>query len=219
MEVVENNKENNKKNNFIKKHFFSIVKYIIIILVLIFAFIIGTKFSNNFKHKEKVISYGFKDMGFLITQEWYGCVLEDSKTDRTFFNLFKIPLTESRQLFSIDIEVFAGIEFKDIKYTIDHNKKNINVSLPHAIIQNTSTVDDSMQIYLDSESWFSRINLEKNEEARESLKKRARQMALDSGIIEKAENNAEKLITNMIKSNGECSKDTCKDYEIIFKYE
>lgn len=219
MEVVENNKDNNKKNNFIKEHLFSIVKYIVIILVLILAFTMGTKLSNNFKHKEKVISYGFKDMGFLITQEWYGCVLEDSKTDRTFFNLFKIPLTESRQLFSIDIEVFAGIEFKDIKYTINHDKKNINVSLPHAIIQNTSTVDDSMQIYLDSESWFSRIDLEKNEEARESLKKRARQMALDSGIIEKAENNAEKLITNMIKSNGECSMDACKDYKIIFKYE
>lgn len=216
MKVVENNK---KKNNFIRKHLFSIVKYIVVILVLILIFIIGTKLSNGFNHKEKVISYGFKDMGFLITQEWYGCVLEDSKTDRTFFNLFKIPLTESRQIFSIDIEVFAGIEFKDIKYTIDHDNKNINVSLPHAVIQNTSTVDGSMQIYIDSESWFSRIDLEKNEEARESLKKKARQMALDSGIIEKAENNAEKLITNMIKNNGECSKNACKDYEIIFKYE
>ena len=220
MKKVINKKEKNKKDDsFIKKHLFSILKYVVLIVVLILVFMTGAKLSNRFKHEETVISFGFKDMGFLVTQEWYGSVLEDSKVDRTFFDLFKIPLTESRQLFSIDIEVFAGIEFKDIKYTINHDKREINVSLPHAVIQNTSTVDGSMHVYIDSESWFSRIDLEKNQQARESLKKRAKQMALDTGILEKAENNAETLITNMIKSNGECSKNSCKDYEIIFKYE
>lgn len=217
MEVLKEPRANNKRFN--KVNLFKVIKWPLMILILILVFWSGTKLSEKFEHDEKALSFGFKDMGFLITQEWYGRILEDSKVDRSFFDLFTIPLTESRQIFSIDFEVFAGIEFEDINYTVDHKKKEINVSLPHAIIQNTSPVADSMKVYLDSESWFSRIDLESNEKARQSMQKNAEQLALDSGILEKAENNAEKLIANMIKGNGECAKNACIDYNFEFNYE
>lgn len=217
MENTEN-KETKTKKNKSNKVILKIVKWVLGVLILLVIFIAGMKVSDTFEHRENVLNFGFKDMGFLITQEWYGRVVEDSRDDRKFFNLFSIPFTESRQLFSIDIEVFAGIEFKEIEYVVNHDRGVIYVTLPHAVVHNSSTVPNSMKVYLDNESWFSRIDIEENEEARNSLVEKATKSAVESGILEKAENNAEQLITNMIRNNGECSNNVCGDYEFKFQY-
>ena len=192
-----------------------LIKYIVLILVIVAVFILGTKYTEIFNHNETVTEFGFRDVGLLVTQEWYGRIVEDSKVDRKLFNLFSIPGTESRQLFSIDVEVSAAVDFEKIKYDVKRKSDNviIVVSLPHAEIYNSSEVIGSFISYIDTESWFSRIDVEKNQEAREAIRKKAEDIALEQGLLTKADENAQKVITNMIKGNN-----LTKDYEVEFKY-
>ena len=99
-------KKNQKKENVILK---KVVKYsgavaIIIIFGIMFTFGI---ISSNKRHEEKILSLKLKDIGELVTQTCQTVVLEDSKVDRNFFELFSIPFTESRQVFSYEFVVDA----------------------------------------------------------------------------------------------------------------
>ena len=47
-------------------------------------------------HRETIIDFGFKDVGELVTQEWYGKMLEVSSKDRKLFDTISVPFTESK---------------------------------------------------------------------------------------------------------------------------
>ena len=40
---------------------------------------------KSMNHRETIIDFGFKDVGELVTQEWYGRILEDKAKDRKIF--------------------------------------------------------------------------------------------------------------------------------------
>ena len=64
---------------------------------------------TTFNQKFKVTDLGLKDMSELVTQTCTVTVIQDSKKNLTFFKDHKIPLTESRQIFSYDFDVDASI--------------------------------------------------------------------------------------------------------------
>ena len=124
-------KKNQKKENVILK---KVVKYsgavaIIIIFGIMFTFGI---ISSNKRHEEKILSLKLKDIGELVTQTCQTVVLEDSKVDRNFFELFSIPFTESRQVFSYEFVVDASINFEKITYEINSEAESITIKLPQA---------------------------------------------------------------------------------------
>ena len=85
--------------------------------------------------------------------------------------------------------------------------------MPHAKIYKATIKNDSLKVYLDEESLFSRIDLNEHNEVIEEMKKQGIKDAEANGILELAEANAERLITDFVKSNG-----SYKDYNIIFEY-
>lgn len=204
-------KWNKLKNGLIKIP--KILKYIIILIVLCAFFYLGTIFKTGFITQTKTTKLGFEDVGELVTQTCYATVVEDSKINRDFFNLFDIPFTESRQIFSYDVEVDASVNFSEISYTANDENKEITIKLPHAKIYKSTLNLFSLKIYLDSESLFSRINLEKQNEALKAIEEQAVEDAKANGILDVADKNAENLINGFIKSN-----DKYKDYKIIYEY-
>lgn len=214
--MSDNNQENIKENDVKKKgksKFFNIAKYIIIIFVICVIFFSGMLFNTIFNGQTKTTKLGFEDVGELVTQTGYLTIVQDSKEHREFFSLFQIPFTESRQIFSYDLEVDASVNFSEITKDIDAEKEEIKIEMPHAKIYKATIKNDSLKVYLDEESLFSRIDLNEHNEVIEEMKKQGIKDAEANGILELAEANAERLITDFVKSNG-----SYKDYNIIFEY-
>ena len=115
--VEKDSKEKTKEKKKVKERI-KIPKTIMIIticIILLFIAFLGFKYSKSMNHRETIIDFGFKDVGELVTQEWYGRILEDSSKDRKIFNKISVPFTESRIIFSLDVEVTAGLNFKEIE--------------------------------------------------------------------------------------------------------
>ena len=186
------------------------VKIISLCVVLLIILIIGLSFSKVFSHSETVLDFGFKNVGELVTQEWYGRILEDSSKDRKMFKKLSIPFTTSRLIFSLDVEVLAGIDFKKIDYNISNDRSRITVLLPKAKVYKYYQVPNTFKAYLDEESLFSNISSSKRHKLEEEVVKKGKKTALDSGLLEKADKNAKILIEQMIKSKY-------KNIEIVWK--
>ena len=188
------------------------VKVIAVIIVAILLIGIGTIIPNMIKSSETIIDFGFKDVGKLVTQEWYGRIVEDSSKDRKIFNTISIPFTESRLIFSTDVEVLAGVDFEQIKYKIMNEK--IIIILPHSQVYKSYEVQGSFKSYLDDESWFTNINSTEQQKLKDAIVEKGANQAVESGLLDKADENAQNIIKNMIKGNK-----ITKDFEVEFKYE
>lgn len=210
--VEEQQKEKKRLNfaKFIKRLPFT-VKMIAIILIAVLLIIIGTKIPSMIDREETTIDFGFKDVGKLVTQEWYGRILEDSSKDRKLFKKFSIPFTESRLIFSLDVEVLAAVNFEEIDYKISNEK--VTVTLPHAEVYKSYEVPNSFVSYLDEESWFTNINSTEQQKLKDGIVEKGEKEAEKSGLIEKADKNAKNIIRTMIKGN-----EITKDFEVEFKY-
>lgn len=188
--------------------------FLIILVVVVFVFIgLGLKHSSKFIYREELLKLGFENIGELVTQTCHTRIIEDSKENRTFFDLFDVPFTESRQIFTIDYDVDASLKFSEIKLDINDSAKEVKIILPHAKVKDVISHEETMKILLDSESWFSRISLEENKKAKLAMKDKAKVECLENGLLEKADINAAKLIEGLVNS-----VDGFKNYKKVFEY-
>ena len=187
-----------------------IIGGVALVLVLLFA---GSRIPSLIKTRETLIDFGFKDVGKLVTQQWYGRMVEDSSTDRTIKDLIHIPFTESRLIFSIDVEVLAAIDFAEIEYEMMEEENKVVISLPHAEIYKAYEVQNSFKLYLESESIFNNISAEEQQAMKDKTVDDAKEKALETGLLDNADANAKTLITNMVRGN-----ERTKDYDVEFQY-
>ncbi len=186
--------------------------YALIIFALLGGSIIGIK--KVFDQDEKVLKLGLKDAGELVTQTCHTVVLEDSKESLSFFDWFDIPFTESRQIFSYDFDVDASINFSQIEISsIDDDKQEITIKIPHSKIYKVFIDADSFKSYLDTDGLFTRIDINEHNDALLEMEKIAKNQCMDGNLLGRADENAKKLIISMIKSEKKY-----KDYNIVFNY-
>ena len=197
-----------------KKNLFSkVTKKVGVVLMIVIAFGIGIICSSIFKTTAKTTKLGLEDVGELVTQTGYLTVVQDNKEHRNLFNLIEIPFTESRQIFSYDIEIDASVDFSKITYEIKDEKNEITIKLPHAKIYKATLNTESLRVYLDSESLFSRIDLTENNEALKTMQEQGIKDAEANGLLDAADENAKRLIEGFIKSNNKY-----KEYKIVYEY-
>lgn len=181
----------------------------IILVVTTCMFGVVTTFNQKFK----VTDLGLKDMSELVTQTCTVTVIQDSKKNLTFFKDHKIPLTESRQIFSYDFDVDASIKFNKITFDVDNKNKTITFNLPHANVYKTTIILDSFNSYYESDSLFTEIDLSENNDAKKQMAIEAEEKCIKNKLLENADKNAEELLKGLVKSNSKI-----KDYKVLFKY-
>ncbi len=211
----ENDKKSRIKNIWkIIKKLPSAIKIVLVILIIALIFYIGGIWKSVITNQTKTTKLGLENVGELVTQTAYLTIVQDTEEHREFFDLFEIPFTQSRQIFSYDIQVDASVDFSKITYEIDGNKDNqkIKVKLPHAKIYKSSIDNESLKIYLDEESLFSRIDLAEHNEAMKQLTEQGIKDAEANGLLKAGDENAKKLIETFFKSNG------YEDYQIEYEY-
>lgn len=168
---------------------------------------------TTFNQKFKVTDLGLKDMSELVTQTCTVTVIQDSKKNLTFFKDHKIPLTESRQIFSYDFDVDASIKFNKITFDVDNKNNIITFNLPHANVYKTTIILDSFNSYYESDSLFTEIDLSENNDAKKQMAIEAEEKCIKNKLLENADKNAEELLKGLVKSNSKI-----KDYKVLFKY-
>ena len=137
-------------------------------------------------------------------------ILEDSSKDRKIFNKISVPFTESRIIFSLDVEVTAGLNFKEIEQDISEDGKTVTITLPKAKIYKYYQVPNTFNSYLDDESWFTNINSKERHDLEDAVVEKGKEKALEAGLLEKADKNAKTIIEQMVKAKD-------KDIDIIWK--
>ncbi|MBQ3275935.1 MAG: DUF4230 domain-containing protein [Oscillospiraceae bacterium] len=145
------------------------------------------------------IQDGLRDMGFLVTEEYYFTEVVSYSSIKTLFD-WELGITESRYLVSYDGVVTAGIDFAGITVTKDTDDGLLTVTLPRASIRNIDIDMESFELYTEKEGWGNPISVADYNQSLVELEKNAENRALDRGILDRAGENAVRVIDNFIKS-------------------
>lgn len=157
----------------------------------------------------ETIQDGLANMGFLVTQEYYFTQVEKYTKEKEM--VFGIT-SSSELMYSYDGSVFAGIDFEKISVKKDDNKKTIIVNLPESEIQTVSVDKDTFKVYSEKDSLWNPLKIEDYNLSLAEYEKTAKQKALDSGILDRSDEQAKTLVLNFVKNFPSAS-----DYEIIFE--
>ena len=157
----------------------------------------------------KIIEDGLSDMGFLVTQEYYFTQVERYTKETRLFGL--VP-SESEILYSYDGSVQAGIDFERIEITKDDDTKKLTVTLPPSEINAVIIDEKSFKAYSEKDYLWNRIQLEDYSRSRVQFENAARKKAIDSGILDRADDQAMKLVMNFIRSIPDAA-----DYTVAFE--
>ena len=200
-------KQQKKKNTGALKYWLSmkVVKIILIIIVIALLLLgIGKFFST----KSKTTKIGFEDIGELATQVSRSTEISTIEGSRDLFGV-EIPFTQSKYIFSYDVEIKAGFDFTQIEWSL--NDHTIEVKLPETQILSSALVPDSFEVYLEDESIFREITLDETNEAIQELVENAEKDAVANGLLDNARANAETILTGFFASAYDMD-----EYEIVF---
>ena len=155
----------------------------------------------------EVIQDGLKEMGTLITQEYYFTQVEEYKsTERVW-----IFDSKASFIFSYDGVVTAGIDCNNIEISKDDEAKLITVKIPEAEIIGVDIDHDSFKIYEEKEGLWNKLDMTKYNNSIIEFENAAKTKALNKGIISNADESAKNLIESFINSLIED-----KEYSIEF---
>ncbi len=176
---------------------------IILILAAVAAGVKSVIFSES-----KTTKIGFEDIGELATQSAYCTEVNVTEAARELFGI-TIPFTQSKYIYSYDVEIKAGFDFQEITWEV--KDKTIEVRLPETKILSCDVDLDSMKIYHEDESIFRQITLEENNKALADLKQKAEEDAVANGLLENARSNGETILEGFFAGVYDL-----EEYEIVF---
>ena len=188
---------------------------VIIVLVVLLALSLAAIFyllmKNKTLIKSKVTAFGLRDIGELATQAGYFTSVQKIEDGIDLLGI-KLPLTLKKCIFSYDSIIKAGINFKEVKTTVDEENKIITVLVPPAEILSIEIDEESFVIYDEVHGIFNPLKLEQMNEAIKELKEKIEKIALKNSLLENAHSTAEALIKGFLIGVYGSGK-----YRIVFK--
>lgn len=190
-----------KESNTKKKRIFSVLlkpRILISLVVCVVLVILVFCVRSHFLTEGKTTRLGFEDIGELATQS-ANCtsVLVEDK-DRKLLGI-SIPFTQTKNIYTYDTVVKAGIDFSKVKVDKHGKSKEIYVDIPKIEIFSVDVNYDSFQVYHEEESIFAPISLDEHNKAMKELKDIAKKDAIEGGLLDNAYDNAKRLLTVFLK--------------------
>lgn len=147
-----------------------------------------------------------RDIGELATAE-YGYTITQimDKPGR-------LSITSSRVLYSYDGIIKAGIDFSGVEITTNKSKKTIYVKIPPAKILSNELDNDSLVVYDEKYSLFNTVKFEDMNLSQADAKRTAEEKAIESGLLERAGENARNIIEKTVFSLRESD-----EYQVSFR--
>ena len=144
----------------------------------------------------QIIEDGLKEMGVLITQEYYFTQVEEYSSSK------KLWLLDSKAYlaYSYDGVVNAGIDCNDVDITKDDENKKITVRIPAAKIIDVSIDFDSFKTLEEKNGLWNKLDMSDYNSSLVAYENAAKDKAIEKGIIDKADEGAKKMIESFVNS-------------------
>ena len=143
------------------------------------------------------IAAGLNDMGVLLTEEYCFTDVVRFSSIKKFFSI-ELGITESSFLASYDGVVTAGVDFAAVRVERDEAQKLIIVTLPAAQIMNVDIDTESFQLYSEKTGLGNPVSAADFNSSLVELEQAARDKALARGILDRADENARRIIRNFV---------------------
>lgn len=128
-------------------------------------------------------------------------------------NGHKIPLTTDKVVFTYEGAISLGIDFSQIRYQIDEEKKTIQITLPEVGIIANEIEFSSFEYYTVSDSIFNKNMMEETTELIDTLKtKTAARVLKDQEILQDVEQKTQALIRSLLET-----EEHTKEYLVVFR--
>lgn len=167
------------------------------------------------------IQSGINNIGELNTAEYYFTRVEEVKSNRkvdlTELGIkinFDIPGTTSGFTYKYDGEIKAGIDFREITVNKDDETKKITVKSPKPVITNSNVDPDTYEFYVNDNNILNPIDPKDYAVSFAELIHSEEDKAIESGLLDKAQTNAQTMLENFVKNSYGCNEYTI---EIIFE--
>ena len=171
----------------------------LVVILLAIIFIIHLSSTGAFRAESNTTAFDLKDIGELATQSGYFTVVNVIDDAKKLGN-WSIPFTSSKYIFSYDGEIKAGIDFAEIEWSVDETSKTVTVRLPESKILGKLLKEDSLKIYDERQSIFTPLTLSDVQASRQEMLEEIEQTAINNGLLEAAEENAEILVQGFLAS-------------------
>ena len=148
----------------------------------------------------EILQDGLQEMGFLVTEEYYFTEVVTFSSVKKLFKTITLGITESSFLASYDGVISAGVDFEKISVEKDDAVKEIIVRLPAAEIRYLDIDPESFVLYSEKEGIGNKISMNDYNDSLIELEKNAEKKAIERGLLDRADENAEKVIANFISS-------------------
>lgn len=155
-----------------------------------------------------VIESEIRNIGELATVEYIftdAARFSDSKQIKDW----NIPFTEKSFLMKWDGTIKAGINVENIEVNIDVEKKEIRITLPQAEILSYEVDESTVEVLDEKDNVFNSISVDDKVNFDSSTKEAMIERAIENGLLEKAQKQAEAVISNLLTAFAE-------DYAITF---
>lgn len=197
-EILAEKKENISKKSMHKK--IRLISFISIlgIFLLIVGFYVGSKYS--LRDSSDPVKLSFENIGKLATQSAHETMINEINDSRKFLGTnIQIPFTQNKYIYTYNVAVDAGYDFRKIKAPKYVGEKII-IELPKAEILKAEVDHSSLKVYEEDKNCFTPLTLDKINAQEKKMQENAKQNAIDNGIYDLAYANAKKVITNFVHS-------------------
>ena len=192
---------------------------LVVIILVAAAFGAGYYFGRNHKPLvaktdplviQKDIEGKLTEISDLATYK-YAYTNTASQESNLKIKNWNIPFTTKRFIVKYDGEIKAGVDLS--KVTIHVAEDNtITITMPKATILSHEIDESSLEVLDETKNIFNRIQIEDYNSFQTEQKKICEEYALERGLLDKAYDNAKKVITEMIQTVPDAA-----DYRIVFK--
>ena len=148
----------------------------------------------------EMIQDGLRDMGFLVTEEYYFTEVVSFSSVKKLFKTITLGITESSFLASYDGVITAGVDFEKIRVEKNDDTKEITVRLPRAEVRYLDIDPESFVLYSEKEGLGNKISMSDYNDSLIELEANAEKKAVERGLLDRADENAERVIANFIGS-------------------
>lgn len=154
-------------------------------------------FRTRTEVSSEIIKDGLTKMGFLVTAKYF---FKDVTTTSKVSSIgkFDVGFTRANMVFSYEGYVPAGIDFSKIGVTVNPETKMVLLEIPEAEIMDVFIDPESFEVLDERENIFNKFKLEDYNNGLKDLENTARTSAVERGLLDEAQKNAEIIILNFV---------------------
>lgn len=140
------------------------------------------------------------DVGELATVEY---LFTDAAkfSDSLQYNDWNIPFTEKSFVIKWNGVIKAGVKLEEVDITVDEKAGKIVIFMPPAQILSYIVDRDSIEVLDERDSIFNNITIDDKTKFDATTEEAMRQRAIDNGLLDKAQKNAQDIIKRLLTAN------------------